>query len=426
MSSISKAISPKVAGEAVELAFMARAAALGLTVSRPHGDSASYDVIVGDDVRLLRVQVKSVSVRDGERYRITASFGGRCKRPYSPAWIDFIAAWIRPLDVWYIIPSGVLNSKVSLYLYPDRPGRGRFEDYRERWNLLTDVIQEIPGLPVAGVPLRTSRPLRPLRSPSPSTGNSSLCSAGLQSAGSGSARGNGERETGNVLSVLNSELIACTRCPRLVAYREQIGREKRRAYLDCDYWSRPVPGFGDPAARVLLLGLAPGAHGSNRTGRMFTGDASGKFLFDVLHATGFASQPTGTHREDGLQLTDCYITAAVRCVPPENKPLPEEIAICAQFLDRELALLKNVRVVVALGRIGFDAYLNYLKRRGVLKSKGGYVFGHGRHYGMPDGRVLLASYHPSNQNTQTGKLTREMFLQIFRTARHLAEGSAGR
>jgi uracil-DNA glycosylase family 4 len=420
MSTISKAISQKVAGEAVELAFMARAAALGLTVSRPHGDSASYDVIVGDDVRLLRVQVKSVSVRDRERYRITASFGGRCKRPYSPATIDFIAAWIRPLDLWYIIPSARLNSKVSLSLYPDRPGRGHFEDCRERWNLLTDVVQE-----VSGVPLRSSRPLRPLRSQSPSVGDSGLCSVRLESCGLGSATGNGEGATGNALSVFNSELIACQRCPRLVAYREQIGREKRRAFLDWDYWSRPVPGFGDPAARVLLLGLAPGAHGSNRTGRMFTGDASGRFLFDVLHASGFASQPTGTHRDDGLQLTDCYITAAVRCVPPENKPLPDEIANCAQFLDRELALLKNVRVVIALGRIGFDAYLNYLKRRGVLKSKGGYVFGHGRHYDMPDGRVLLASYHPSNQNTQTGKLTREMFLQIFRTARHLAEGPCG-
>ena len=223
------------------------------------------------------------------------------------------------------------------------------------------------------------------------------------------------------LAVLNRELIACVRCPRLVAYREQVGELKRRAYMDWQYWARPVPGFGDPHARVLLLGLAPGAHGSNRTGRMFTGDSSGRFLYDVLHATGFASQPTATDRHDGLRLTDCYITAAVRCVPPANKPLPGEIANCADFLERELALLRKVHVVVALGRIGFEAYLNYLKRRNLLeKGKGAYRFSHGAQFEMPDGRVLLASYHPSNQNTQTGKLTRAMFLEIFRTAQRLA------
>lgn len=215
---------------------------------------------------------------------------------------------------------------------------------------------------------------------------------------------------------LNRELDACRRCPRLTAFREQVGREKRRAYMDCEYWARPVPGFGDPKARVLLLGLAPGAHGSNRTGRMFTGDSSGKFLYDVLHATGFASQAVATGRDDGMQLTDCYITAAVRCVPPGNKPSPEEIATCASFLDRELKLLSEVRVVVGLGRIGFEAYLNHLKRAGELKNKSGYSFAHGAHYTMPDGRILLASYHPSNQNTQTGKLTREMFMDIFRSA----------
>lgn len=211
-----------------------------------------------------------------------------------------------------------------------------------------------------------------------------------------------------------------------MAYREQIAREKRRAYRDCEYWGKPVPGFGDPQARVLILGLAPGAHGSNRTGRPFTGDASGNFMYPVLHRTGFASQPHATHCGDGLRLTDCYITAAVRCAPPENKPLPEEIANCAPFLDREIALLENVRVVVALGRIGFDAYLNYLKRRGTLKSKKEYVFGHGAQYEMPDGRILLASYHPSNQNTQTGKLTREMFTEIFRRAARLARADHGK
>jgi uracil-DNA glycosylase family 4 len=221
------------------------------------------------------------------------------------------------------------------------------------------------------------------------------------------------------LDQLLADLIVCTRCPRLVAFREKIGREKRRAYMDWDYWAKPVPGFGDPNARVLVLGLAPGAHGSNRTGRPFTGDSSGNFMYPVLHRTGFANQPTAKHREDGLQLTDCYITAAVRCAPPQNKPTPAEIVTCSTFLDRELDCLTNVRVVVALGRIGFDAYLNYLKRRGVLKNKAPYLFGHGATYNMPDGRILLASYHPSNQNTNTGKLNEEMFTEIFREAKRL-------
>jgi uracil-DNA glycosylase len=222
------------------------------------------------------------------------------------------------------------------------------------------------------------------------------------------------------LTVLNREVIACTRCPRLVAYREQIAREKRRAYRDWDYWGKPVPGFGDPDARVLVMGLAPGAHGSNRTGRPFTGDASGNFMYPVLYEVGFASQPTATDRNDGLTLKNLYITAAVRCAPPDNKPTPQELATCAPFLDREIAGLKNLKVVVALGKIGFDAYLNFLKRRGVLTSKNGYLFKHGASYGMPDGKVLLASYHPSNQNTQTGKLTRKMLLKIFQEAARLA------
>ena len=250
------------------------------------------------------------------------------------------------------------------------------------------------------------------------------------------------------LTILNNEVVACARCPRLVAYRGKIAREKRRAYRDWEYWGKPVPGFGDPHARVLIMGLAPGAHGSNRTGRMFTGDASGNFMYPVLYETGFASQPTATDRNDGLKLNDLYITAAVRCAPPDNKPLPGELANCSQFLDRELAGLANVKVVVALGKIGFDAYLNCMKRQtshpfdslrllgrkspGLAKaakpgappesdvgkdatsewgahfSKKGYVFKHGASYRMPDGKVLLASYHPSNQNTQTGKLTRKM------------------
>lgn len=224
----------------------------------------------------------------------------------------------------------------------------------------------------------------------------------------------------NWLTILNREVIECTLCPRLVAYRQQVAHEKRRAYRDWDYWGKPVPGFGAPHARVLIMGLAPGAHGSNRTGRPFTGDASGNFMYPVLYETGFANQPTATDRNDGLRLTNLYITAAVRCAPPDNKPLPSELANCSKFLDRELEGLKHVKVVVALGKIGFDAYLNYLKRRGLLKSRQLYLFKHGAHYHMPDGKVLLASYHPSNQNTQTGKLTREMFVKIFEQAAKLA------
>lgn len=235
----------------------------------------------------------------------------------------------------------------------------------------------------------------------------------------------------NWLTALNREVIACTRCPRLVAYRELIAHEKRRAYRDCEYWGKPVPGFGDPGARVLIMGLAPGAHGSNRTGRPFTGDASGKFMFPVLYETGFASQPNATDRNDGLTLKDLYITAAVRCAPPDNKPLPQELLACSHFLDREIAGLEKVKVVVALGKIGFDAYLNYVKRRGLFAREERsvfkhypfkhFLFKHGASYRLPDGKVLLASYHPSNQNTQTGKLTREMFVKIFKEAARLAD-----
>ncbi len=223
------------------------------------------------------------------------------------------------------------------------------------------------------------------------------------------------------LEELNREVIACTRCPRLVTYREQVAREKRRAYKDCEYWGKPVPGFGDPNARVLVLGLAPGAHGSNRTGRPFTGDASGNFMYPVLHETGFANQPCATDRNDGLLLTDLYITAAARCAPPDNKPLPQELANCAPYLDREFQGLTKLKVVVALGRIAFDAYLTHLKQLGIIERRRIYLFQHGGQYKIPDGRMLLASYHPSNQNTQTGKLTREMFVGIFKEARRLAD-----
>src|SRR6516162_9151886 len=225
----------------------------------------------------------------------------------------------------------------------------------------------------------------------------------------------------SALTVLNSEIIQCVKCPRLVEYREQVGREKRKAYRDHEYWARPVPGFGDPNARVLILGLAPGAHGSNRTGRPFTGDRSGDFMYPILHRAELASQPNATGREDGLKLIDCYITAAIRCAPPDNKPLPSELANCARYLEGELAILKEVKVVVALGKIAFDAYLNYLKRCCVLKSRAAYAFGHAAEYKMPNGVTLLASYHPSNQNTATGKLTAKMFEAVFRRAREIAK-----
>jgi uracil-DNA glycosylase family 4 len=223
------------------------------------------------------------------------------------------------------------------------------------------------------------------------------------------------------LNVLNREVIACVRCPRLVVYREQVAREKRRAYLQWDYWGKPVPGFGDPNAHVLVMGLAPGAHGSNRTGRPFTGDASGNFMYPILHETGFSNQPRATDRDDGLILKDIYITAAARCAPPDNKPLPQELANCAPYLDRELDGLKNVRVIVALGRIGFEACLNYLNRKKLIISKREYIFRHGAEYVLSSGWTLLASYHPSNQNTQTGKLTKDMFRRIFMRARELAD-----
>jgi uracil-DNA glycosylase len=224
-----------------------------------------------------------------------------------------------------------------------------------------------------------------------------------------------------VFTILNREVVECRLCPRLVSHREAMGREKRRAYIDQVYWAKPVPGFGDSNARVLILGLAPGAHGSNRTGRPFTGDQSGKFMYPILHKVGFASQPNADAVNDGLKLVDAYVTAAVRCAPPDNKPTPEEIARCAPYLDREIAALKKLKVVVALGRIGFDAYLAYLKRKGIPLKKSELPFGHAAEYNLPNGVTLLASYHPSNQNTATGKLTAEMFQQVFIRAKRLSQ-----
>jgi uracil-DNA glycosylase len=222
------------------------------------------------------------------------------------------------------------------------------------------------------------------------------------------------------LDALNARIVACERCPRLRAHCTEVARVRRRAYANWEYWGRPVPSFGDPEARVLALGLAPGAHGSNRTGRPFTGDGSGDFLYPVLHEAGFASQPRGTARNDGMRITDLWISAVVRCAPPANKPTPEEQRKCAPWLDEEFGLLTNLRVVVCLGRIAFDGLLAHLQRTGELTSRAGFVFGHGAEYTLPSGLKVIASYHPSLQNTNTGKLTRTMFLDVFMRARVLA------
>ena len=213
----------------------------------------------------------------------------------------------------------------------------------------------------------------------------------------------------SALGALEREIVECRRCPRLVAWREQVAAEKRAAFRDWDYWGRPIPGFGDPAARVVLLGLAPAAHGANRTGRVFTGDRSGDFLFAALHRAGFANQPTATHRGDGLVLQDCFITAAVRCAPPANKPLPSERDNCAEWLERELALLERARVVVCLGAFAW----------GIAAPRPLPRFGHGAE--AHSGRfTLLGSFHPSQQNTFTGKLTPAMMDVVLTRARELA------
>jgi uracil-DNA glycosylase family 4 len=227
------------------------------------------------------------------------------------------------------------------------------------------------------------------------------------------------------LTVLENKVIGCHLCSRLVAHREAIALKKRRAYQDWIYWGRPVPSFGDPGARVLIIGLAPGAHGSNRTGRMFTGDGSGNFLYRVLYQTGFASHPGSTSREDGLALRDIYITAAVRCCPPDNKPLPEEFARCRPFLEQTLKLLPNVRVVVSLGKLAHDVYLAILQSQGAIARRSPYPFRHGAAYALGSGMpLLMPSYHPSQQNTQTGRLTEGMLRKIFENARKVVQGTA--
>ncbi len=226
----------------------------------------------------------------------------------------------------------------------------------------------------------------------------------------------------SALAKIQREVISCELCPRLREHCQLVADQKRRAYLDWDYWGRPVPSFGDPAARLLLIGLAPGAHGANRTGQMFTGDSSGDFLFRAMHKAGFASQPECRTRQDGLQLIDAYITGAARCAPPDNKPLPEELANCRPYLERELVVLKKVEVVVTLGRIAFEAYLGILKDQGRIEKPSDYKFEHGKvHHLKP---YVITSYHPSQQNTQTGRLTSEMFLDIFYLASSLMRHSS--
>lgn len=218
------------------------------------------------------------------------------------------------------------------------------------------------------------------------------------------------------LTALNQEIVSCRRCPRLVEYRERVAREKRRAFRDEGYWGRPVPGFGDPQARILIVGLAPAAHGGNRTGRVFTGDLSGDFLYAALYRAGLANQPTARDRSDGLELYQVYISATVRCAPPDNKPLPSEFANCREYLDRDLELLENVRVLVALGRIAFDGCLAALERRGVEVPRPRPAFGHNAAFRFGE-ITLIASYHPSQRNTQTGLLTRAMFARVLTRAK---------
>jgi uracil-DNA glycosylase family 4 len=223
------------------------------------------------------------------------------------------------------------------------------------------------------------------------------------------------------LAAVRAAVVACEDCPRLRAYCARVAREKKRAHRDDTYWGRPVPGFGDPRARLLVVGLAPAAHGANRTGRVFTGDGSGDFLMAALHANGFASLPTARAADDGLVLTDAYILSAVRCAPPDNKPTREEIARCRRHLAAELAALPRVRVVVSLGRIGHDAVLAHARDVAPPAAWRAPAFGHGAEGRLPDGRILLGSYHPSRQNTNTGRLTAPMLAAVFRRARRLLD-----
>ena len=228
-------------------------------------------------------------------------------------------------------------------------------------------------------------------------------------------------EASSQLPVLNEEIVACRKCPRLVKYRERVARKKRRAYREWQYWGKPVPGFGDAQAQLLILGLAPAAHGANRTGRMFTGDRSGDFLYAALHKAGFANQPTSLHRNDGLQLNNAYISATCRCAPPDNKPLPQEILNCRTYLERELEILKP-RAILALGRIAWDGYLDILKQRGMIASRARFKFAHGAEVEVAPGTPrLFGVYHPSQQNTQTGRVTPAMYAKVLHRIRRFLE-----
>ena len=218
---------------------------------------------------------------------------------------------------------------------------------------------------------------------------------------------------------LSRSVVQCRKCPRLVRWREQAARKPPRRYQGQTYWAKPLPGFGDPKARLLIVGLAPAVHGGNRTGRIFTGDRSGDWLYGTLYRFGFSSQSHSSNRDDGLKLRDCYITAAVRCAPPANKPTRQEFEKCRPYLVEELKLMKRVRVVVALGKIAFDSFLKAYQENGGIVPKPRPQFGHGSFVRLGDGLTLLGSYHPSQQNTFTGKLTREMFREMFRKARKL-------
>ena len=225
-----------------------------------------------------------------------------------------------------------------------------------------------------------------------------------------------------MLKVIAAEVAECRRCERLVEWRERVGREKRRSFAAWDYWARPVPGFGDPEARVLVVGLAPAAHGANRTGRVFTGDRSGDWLFAALHRAGFANQPTSDHADDGLALTDLYVTAAVKCAPPENRPTTDERNLCQPFLVREIEALHRLRVIVCLGGFGWDQVLRTLRSLGREVPSPAPRFGHLRETRLPGGLVLIGSYHPSQQNTFTGRLTVPMIDDVFAAARRAADG----
>jgi uracil-DNA glycosylase len=219
------------------------------------------------------------------------------------------------------------------------------------------------------------------------------------------------------LKILNDKIVSCRKCPRLVRYREAVARAKRRAFRDWDYWGKPVPGFGDPHAQLLIIGLAPAAHGGNRTGRAFTGDRSGDFLFDALYRTGFANQSTSVSRYDGLALHNAYVGVTVRCAPPANKPLPSESANCRPYLETELRILKP-KAILALGGLALKAYLQILKNQRLISSHAAYPFAHGAVYKLPGNLPrLFASYHPSQQNTFTGRLTPAMLTQVLRNIR---------